>query len=434
MTTLSWADNSYRPPSFQTDSGKAVFVDFKNATYDIEYDLEKKQVRVIADIQLDLPEDGMPIFDSIANPTKVTINGNRVRQKLVETPGKETQVRVVQSQLPAGSYRLQVELPMDQEYLGINNIKFGKRTVNNKFSMSDSEDRGYLELYLPSNLEYDQVPMTLNIQLKGKSEPHQIYSNGQVGKVNSKKFSVSFPDSYTSSSLFFHLVDSNQVRELTFEYRSKNGRKIPIIAYQEKSWPNGDVIDSETSARMLKEAMQIAIATMEELEKNFGAYPHNSFLMKVEGEDSGMEHCGAAITGVKAVRHELIHSYFGRGYLPANGNAGWIDEALTNWAENGYKSRDSFKDEDARVLAAQPIYTRHHHEGGYSQGEAFVEYLHGKLSGKGGLVPFLRHLVGTKKLKTLTTEEFIEEMNSYYGEDLTPEFRRVVYAQDPISL
>jgi aminopeptidase N len=433
FATFCWADNSHRPPSFQTNSGKAVFVDFQKATYDIKYDLDTKQVRVIAEIQLDLPEDGMPIFDSIANPTKLTINGNRVSQELVDTPGKETKVRVVQSQLRAGSHRLRVELPMDQEYLGIPYIRFGKGTVNNNFSMTDGEDRGYLESYLPSNLEYDQVPMTFNIQIKGKSKPHQIYSNGQVIKLNNEKFSVNFPESYTSSSPFFHIVDSNQVRELTFEYRSKSGRKIPIIAYQEKSYPNGKVVDSETSDRMLKKAMQIAIDTMEELEENFGAYPHNSFLMKVEEGDIGMEYCGATITGLKAVRHELIHSYFGRGYLPANGNAGWIDEALTTWAEDGYKSRDAFRDEDARALAAQPIYTRHHHRGGYTQGAAFIEYLHGKLSNKGGLVPFLRHLVGTKKLKTLTTEEFIKEISRFYGEDLSPEFRRVVYAQDPIS-
>jgi hypothetical protein len=49
-----------------------------------------------------------------------------------------------------------------------------------------------------------------------------------------------------------------------------------------------------------------------------------------------MEYCGATMTDPGALGHELTHSWFARGVMPANGNTGWIDEAVASWRDDGY--------------------------------------------------------------------------------------------------
>ena len=56
----------------------------------------------------------------------------------------------------------------------------------------------------------------------------------------------------------------------------------------------------------------------------------------------GMEHCGATITSMSALAHEITHSWFARGVMPANGNAGWIDEGTARWRDRGYPTAKGF--------------------------------------------------------------------------------------------
>ena len=78
----------------------------------------------------------------------------------------------------------------------------------------------------------------------------------------------------------------------------------------------------------VKTAMATTLATMAELERDFGPYMHPRFLAHITNDaDGGMEYAGAARTSLKALKHELTHSWFGRGVHAANGKSGWIDEA-----------------------------------------------------------------------------------------------------------
>ena len=76
---------------------------------------------------------------------------------------------------------------------------------------------------------------------------------------------------------------------------------------------------------------------MRELEQTYGPYPHEALLIYCTGNISGgMEYAGATMTSLEALGHEITHSWFARGVMPANGNAGWIDEAIARWRDRGY--------------------------------------------------------------------------------------------------
>jgi hypothetical protein len=116
--------------------------------------------------------------------------------------------------------------------------------------------------------------------------------------------------------------------------------------------------------------------------------------------------------------------------MPANGNAGWIDEAITTWAEEGYAKAYSLTDEDIRGLATMPQYVRHHHEGGYSSGAKFIAYLHGRTEHQGGLKPFLKEWVAKRKHQVITTEDFLHDLNDYFGESFDDDFKKFIYAPE----
>ena len=63
FATLAMAgenDKLHTPKSFSVSGGKAVFADFSEATYRINYDLTQKKATVSAEIKLEIAEAGFP--------------------------------------------------------------------------------------------------------------------------------------------------------------------------------------------------------------------------------------------------------------------------------------------------------------------------------------------------------------------------------------
>src|SRR5690606_31939202 len=110
------------------------------------------------------------------------------------------------------------------------------------------------------------------------------------------------------------------------EFQSLDGRSLPVTVYMKKIW-------SYFSAPSVY--LDRAIEVLTELESDYGAFPHSGMLIYASPAfQGGMEYAGATITNFKALAHEITHSYFGRGLMPANGNAAWIDEALASWRDD----------------------------------------------------------------------------------------------------
>ena len=98
--------------------------------------------------------------------------------------------------------------------------------------MTDLEQRGYLERHAPANLEFDQVPMRVEIRISGSSRTHRLYTNGRSGAGWGSAWQVTFPDYFTCSSCYLHVTD----RPMSVRAGSFTGteRTIPVTTYGEQ--------------------------------------------------------------------------------------------------------------------------------------------------------------------------------------------------------
>jgi len=402
-------DKTHLPKSFSVSGGRAVFADFSEAVYNITYDVAARRASVVADIRLQTMEAGFPVFDSVTAPIAVSIDGVAVQTVQSLTPENETILRYVNQLTPAGVHILRVEVPLTAlvDFTPDGGVK-------SAFWTSDLSERQFLERYLPANFEFDQVQMTFNVNFIGAKTKQVIYTNGVMGETRLNSFRIVYPPYYTASSIFFHAVPQGATNELRFTLRSIDGRIIPAVVYAGKS----------SFGVNLENLKARTTAVFQELESDYGPFPHPTLTVLQAGM-GGMEYCGATMTEMRALGHELFHSYFARGVMPANGNAGWLDEALASWRDAGYQSSSALS--GSSNMSAHPYYTRITDRNAYTFGEQFMRYLDGKLKAKGGLKPFMRYMVERRVFSPLFVEEFIAEMNRFYGVSLDADFRKFTY-------
>jgi hypothetical protein len=403
-------DKLHLPKAFSFKGSRAVFADFKEATYLINYDVTRKEARVEASIKLETFEDGFPIFDSVVAPTAIFLNAKEVRATETKTPQNETTVRVINAFTPAGTHDLKIDIPLATL------VDFSETGVRSAFWTSDLSERRFLEAYMPANFEFDQVKMTFIVKFIGLKGKQVIYTNGEMSQLDETTTKITYPSYYTASSIFFHTVPEGAMVEERFTLKSIDGREIPTVIYFAKS-------SSYSLERLRTKTTEI----FHELESDYGAFPHPTLTIYQAGL-GGMEYCGATMTEMRALGHELFHSYFARGVMPANGNAGWIDEALASWRDEGYRSISTLLGSSG--MSTHPYYTRTTDRAAYSFGERFMSYLDNKLKSKGGLKPFMRYMVDKKVFTPFFIEEFILEMSSFYGVSLMEDFKRYTFGRN----
>jgi hypothetical protein len=413
-------DVTHRPKSFAYKTGNAVFVDFDEATYNITYDIDQKKAEVIAKIKVNVVEEGFPIFDLIQAPLSVKIDGEEVKADEVTTPSKETKLRVINKSLKIGTYDLDVKVSLS------NLIEYTETGVKSAFWVTDLEDRFYLERYIPVNLEYDRVKMIFNVSFNGLKTKQHVFANGKVSWPTEQKAQIEFPDYFTVNSLYFHTTPVGEVELLKTSFKSVNGQEIPVAIYQ-------GIKDADMER--LKGLKTIALKVFNELEKDYGAFPHPTITIYNASLAhmglGGMEYAGATVTDKSALPHELFHSYFARGVVPANGNAGWIDEALASWRDDGYRRLATLS--GSTSMASHAPYTRKTDTAAYSFGSRFMSFLDNKFAAKGGLKPFMNKLLEKKLFEPIFTEDFIKEMELFYGEKVQDVFNQYVYARPQLD-
>lgn len=397
------------PADFTVAASTYTFVDFTKAEYQLVYDLGAKSAVVNAKINFLSRTSARPVFDMVADATSVMLDGQVVALETVSLPANASKVRAIAQTVAAGTHVLSISVPLKQL------VEWGDGGVKSALWASDLRDRGYLETYMPANLEFDRVPMTFKVEFLGATTEQRIYTNGLVVGMGANKFEITYPDYYTSSSIFFHTAPVGVMKEVSFIFRSTDGRELPVVIYKRPGLFGGE----EAALERLK---QSTIRVLTELENDYGPFMHPSVTIYNAGS-GGMEYCGATMTDVGALGHELIHSYFARGTMPANGNAGWIDEAIASWRDNNYPRATSIS--GTANMAGRAAYTRFTDMAAYSYGARFMAYLDGKFADQGGLKSLLRKMVEEKPFTPYFTEDFIEWAEGHYRMDLKSEFKRV---------
>ena len=386
----------HSPPDLKmTDSRgevSLVFVDFSEAHSIIEYDVEKKTVTAHTTIRFHQPVEGKAIFDLLADPTAVAINGKKVEAPLKRIDETGSRVRYIDEVTGVGNHTLTISNKIER----LVSFDSMNKSVRSAFWMSDLSDRRFLESYLPSNLEYDQYQNNFTVKIKGTSKEHIVRVNGEVTNLEKNSWDIKFPAYYTSSSIYFHLMEKGAYKEITDTYKSIDGREIPIIVYS--GWEPLPF-------------MQNSLKILKELETDYGPWPHPRLIVYGAGS-GGMEYAGATRTSMRALGHELHHCYFARSMMPSRGNNGWIDEALASWRDNGYDER-SIGALDPSKMGAHSVYRRTTDRDAYSKGARVMAYFNYRLKENGGLRPFLKHFYAKYGKQSFVTQNFKDELEAF---------------------
>ncbi|MCO4755201.1 MAG: hypothetical protein KC478_12020 [Bacteriovoracaceae bacterium] len=398
------------PSPFSTKFGRAVFVDFQSAEYDLIFNHKEQIAYADTTIVFDTNDEGLPIFDSVSTPQAIWVNGEEVSQEEVYVPGGVSKVRVANAIVAPGKHTMRIRSTIDK------GVSFGGKGVSAGFFIKDLKDRMFLERYVPTNYEYDQYKMTFRVKVEGADHRwHDIFANGEVVNSSQNTFEITYPDFYTSSSVYFHLVPRRKYVRYYLEYTSINGRTFPVTIYSHWRFLN----------RYLKRK---AWTVLQELEKDFGPWPHPRLIIYGTGIRGGMEYVGATATSLVSLGHELFHSYFAKGVMPADGNSGWMDEGLASWRDKGYQSHEAPNYYSVN-LAKHNKYTRKTDKRSYVKGRSFFAYIDYQLKAKGlaGLKDFLALYFVKRRFTTVTTEDLISDLENYAQASFREDFNQYIF-------
>lgn len=411
LSTTAFANLHLAPPDFETSAGKAVFIDIKEASYQLTFDVEEKIATVKSRIVFENKTDGLPVFDLIPTPRNLKLDGKSVKQLSRKDPFGQ-KMRLVNSFTTQGTHVLEME---NELRAGTRFSRNGK-SVSSAFWIRDLKYRKFLEQYIPTNYEYDQFPMTFDVEIKGARKPRlDFYVNGELTQTSANTWRIVFPPYFTTSSLYFHMTPKGSKRRLEEEYTSISGRKFKIITYTD--W-------YLKTSKFMKYSKEV----MAELEADYGPWAHPSFIAYGTLPGGGMEHSGATQTSMGALDHEMLHSYFAKGVMPAKGDDGWLDEAIASWRDYGYQRLPSVSFAGSDIGRQSP-YKRNTDDRSYKLGRAFLAYLDYRLQDAGGLKAFLRGYFAAYKHTIVTTEHFKNNLEFFSGLDLTDEFNTYIWGE-----
>ncbi|HSE17956.1 MAG TPA: hypothetical protein VLB46_12950 [Pyrinomonadaceae bacterium] len=411
----SWVaeTGSEAPPPFLIDGNLAVPCEVSALDLLFEVDAQHQRGAGHGKLRFTLSQSGRPLFDLVPRPSRLIVDEHELpleRLRTVSAPDDTTPLRMLDEQLDAG-----VEHTIEVEYTLRNaTAQYGNGGVRLGLFMTDLEQRGYLESHAPANLEFDQISMTAEVRISGATHPHQIFTNGSVELDGGNAWRVTFPGYFNCSCCYLHLTDRPvSIREIEFDGAEQ---VIPIRAYGE-------------SVSDLQQALQTAGVVMRELEDTYGPYAHESLLVYCTGASSGgMEYAGATMTSLQALGHEITHSWFARGVMPANGNAGWIDEAIASWRDRGYPRAAAALPRPPVNLAGFSPYRRHTPFDSYALGSLLLSELDLILEHE-GLRPLLAQLFNQRKRQVISTPFFQSFLEEQTGAALGPIFDRYVYGK-----
>jgi len=408
---VGFAALSGQPKNFAYQDSKAVFVDFQSAEYSLDLNVTDKKATGRTKIRFEQSEAGFVVFDLRSTFQEIRINGEVTTATRMSAPDKVTNFLIVNKATLPGLHDLEVLHTIDKD------VSFKNQNASAAFWFSDIDDGELLEQYFPSNLEYDQYQMELLVKVIGNADPFKIFTNGDLLNRNPGEAVIRFPDYYNSAAPYFHLVPAKDFIEISEVFVSNKNKIIPLTIYGKKG------------ASLTRYLMR-AKATLNELEADYGSFPHEKLL--VYGNElfpGGMEYHGATITNFMALAHEITHSYFGRGIMPSNGDAGWLDEAIASWRDKGYRRVDTLR-QTPKHLAQRSPYFRYTPMPAYNQGAEIMAHFDARIVKSGdqrGLKSFLSKMLEDKLFKTWSTEEFQSQLELFTGEDLKSIFNPFVY-------
>jgi hypothetical protein len=262
--------------------------------------------------------------------------------------GDRAEMRVIERSLaPSTSHTLSLVsnlgtplVPMERNRLPALEWKSNER-LTFRFGFTDTRPGRYLESWIPSNLIFDEFTLRLEIAVEHTSVPHVLITNGKVESEAANRWVVWFPETTSSfcPMLEIHPADRVEVARRPVPLPVSN-RDIELEVWKEE--------DVSTDLAL---ALDVIGAALAEFEEQVGPYPHGDrYVALLIRQPDGMEYAGGTVTSFDLIRHEIFHSWWGRGLRPSDQASSWWDEGWTT----AIVDRGSDQPETVRSDFSQP--------------------------------------------------------------------------------
>ncbi len=424
------------PPVKVVDGLAAVPMDIQSITAKLIFD--GTSASGVGDATVEFitgPADGNPIFDLRQTIIEAWLDSVSIAPAQLSQHnfggGSLAELRIVEAVLSAGTMhtlRMRYSLGLPQSstvgsYPPHLEWSTGPRLVFN-FGFTDLGPGRYLEAWVPANLIFDQFTLALEIRLVNTVIDHSLITNGTMTVLGINHWQVQWPAGITALSPLLELRPTDSIVNLTDTVTLPvSGTTVTIEAWKLASSP----VNLATQVNNIK-------TFLTSNENDVGTYLHGDRFVAFL-HTGGMEYDGGTTTATGPLRHEIFHSWWGRGVKPAGQPDGWWDEAWTVYNMAGATGSLPFNFSDAPVeLSTRNPWSRVTPNNAYTAGERFFEGL-AALGGVAILGDQMDHFYAEHQGNPVTTENLEEHLLTKIGKaTIVDAFHRFVYGfTDPPS-
>ncbi len=289
------------------------------------------------------------------------------------------------------------------------------------FDHSDRFPGRYVEQWLPVYLLHDEFALTVDVELDNATVDHTLIANGEIDELDSGSWRVSYPSHFTSLSPMLLIAPTAELEHGVTPVELGVAGSLDVDIYRELNAP-----------QELEEITATLTAAVSEFVADDGPYWHGErVLAYVWAVSSGMEYDGAFTSAAteRTLRHELYHSWFGRGLKPASHNHGWFDESWTVYRLNP-PDEPLAADAPALELSSADPWRRAVPDECYVEGAALMMAL-ADLVGEARFAELIRTFYARHPRGVMTTEELERFLYCESGEVAVRFwFNRFVYGSD----
>jgi hypothetical protein len=392
-------DENYRPLNLSLkmfiSAGKTYSpLNILSQDLSLTFDVLTQKVVAKSVLHFEMNQSALPIFELKALAPVIKLDNSSITATEVQDPDGQAQTfwALDQEVDPGLQHELEIiyELPSDR----LSFVGGGVRLLTH---MTDLNPSNFFENWGPVGFEDDAFSLSLNLKVLNSNSHHELFTNGVATAPAPFEWKIEFPNTFTKSSFYVHLTNATDLTVKRFIYAGKENN-IPVQIYSE-----------------IPSLVDDAVATLpdlfRELEDDYGPYAHPTFTAYMHSGRGGMEYVGATITSLGSLDHELFHSWFARGVMPAEGRSGWIDEALASWRDYSYFQAPSLLTRNATNLANYSPFRKSTANNCYVDGRQLIAELDREFAAFGGMKPLMKLFFERYKNRVITNEEFWNFLN-----------------------
>jgi len=378
-------------------------------------------------------EDGCPAFDLRQEVETFRLDGHQLPGEAFSPcdlgGGEGAEMRVIDRRLTAGNrHRLELSYPLATPRAADAQPIDWTDGAHFDFWMSDLHPGRYLEMWLPAGLCHDRFRLQLEVEVVGGAGPHTLVSNGFEVPLGPDHWRIEYPAEFTPLSPLLVVAPE---QELAARSRPVTvaGRAEPLTLLTAAHVDAGaDLAGCEADV-----AAWLAYNA-----ERYGPWVHGDrYTAFVWAAGRGMEYDGATTASVRALEHEVFHSWFGRGIKPALASDGWIDEAWTSWATSTRRSEEGRFAEAELGLDEPPVtlypaeaWSRRTPVEAYRDGSRLFAGLAFLTGGADRLRQAMADWYRAKAGGFVTTDGLERHLTRAAAVDVGPWFRRYVHGLD----